>query len=48
VRLATADRWPIEFVGTMGGDAPSVKELAALGRKLLQKPRRKPTGGKRS
>ncbi len=37
VRLATSDRLPIEFVGYMGGLAPSVKELVALGRKLLQK-----------
>jgi 2-oxoglutarate/2-oxoacid ferredoxin oxidoreductase subunit alpha len=41
VRLSAADRLPIEFVGYMGGEAPSVKELVALGRKLLQKPRRK-------
>jgi 2-oxoglutarate/2-oxoacid ferredoxin oxidoreductase subunit alpha len=37
VRLAVADRLLIEFVGRMGGEAPSVKELVALGRKLLQK-----------
>ena len=41
VRLSASDRLPIEFVGYMGGEAPSVKELVALGRKLLQKPRRK-------
>jgi 2-oxoglutarate ferredoxin oxidoreductase subunit alpha len=41
VQLAALDRLPIEFVGYMGGEAPSVKELVALGRKLLQKPRRK-------
>jgi 2-oxoglutarate/2-oxoacid ferredoxin oxidoreductase subunit alpha len=37
VRLALADRLPIELVGRMGGEAPSVKELVALGRKLLRK-----------
>jgi len=37
VRLASADRLPIEFVGRMGGDSPSVKELIALGRKLSRK-----------
>ena len=37
VRLALADRVPIEFVGRMGGEAPSVKELVALGRKFLGK-----------
>ena len=37
VRLALAERVPIEFVGRMGGEAPSVKELIALGRKLLGK-----------
>jgi hypothetical protein len=37
VRLALADRVPIEFVGRMGGEAPSVKELVALGRKLLRR-----------
>ena len=37
VRLALADRLPIEFVGRMGGEAPSVKELVALGRKFLGK-----------
>jgi 2-oxoglutarate ferredoxin oxidoreductase subunit alpha len=37
VRLAAAERLPIEFVGRMGGEAPSVKELVVLGRKLLSK-----------
>jgi 2-oxoglutarate ferredoxin oxidoreductase subunit alpha len=37
VRLALADRIPIDFVGRMGGEAPSVKELVALGRKLLRR-----------
>ena len=37
VRLALADRVPIEFVGRMGGEASSVKELVALGRKFLGK-----------
>jgi len=37
VRLALADHVPIDFVGRMGGEAPSVKELVALGRKLLGK-----------
>ena len=31
VRLTASDRLPIEFVGYMGGEAPSVKELVALG-----------------
>jgi 2-oxoglutarate/2-oxoacid ferredoxin oxidoreductase subunit alpha len=35
VRLALAERLPIDFVGRMGGEAPSVKELVALGRKLM-------------
>lgn len=39
VRLATSDKLPIEFVGYTGGEAPTVKELVAIGRKLLQKPR---------
>ena len=30
---------PVEFLGYTGGDAPSVKELVTLGRKLLQKPK---------
>ena len=38
VRLAVEGRLPIEFLGFAGGDAPSVKELVALGRKLLKKP----------
>jgi 2-oxoglutarate/2-oxoacid ferredoxin oxidoreductase subunit alpha len=37
VRLALDDHVPIEFVGRMGGEAPTVKELVALGRKLLGK-----------
>jgi len=37
VRLATSDRLPIEFVGRSGGLPPTVKEIVALGRKLLQK-----------
>jgi 2-oxoglutarate/2-oxoacid ferredoxin oxidoreductase subunit alpha len=41
VRLATSDRLPIEFRGYTGGEAPSVKELVSLGRKLLRKPSRK-------
>jgi 2-oxoglutarate ferredoxin oxidoreductase subunit alpha len=38
VQLASADRLPIEFVGYMGGQSPTIKELVALGRKLLRKP----------
>jgi 2-oxoglutarate ferredoxin oxidoreductase subunit alpha len=41
VRLAVAERVPVEFIGRMGGEAPSIKELVAAGKKLLQKPRRK-------
>jgi len=41
VELAVAGRLPVEFIGRMGGEAPSIKELVALGKKLLQKPRRK-------
>lgn len=37
VRLSTADRLPLHFVGYAGGEAPSVKELIALGRKLAKK-----------
>ena len=37
VRLSTSDRLPIHFVGHMGGLAPTVKELVALGRKLLRR-----------
>ena len=35
VRLSTSDRLPIEFLGRMGGEAPSVKELVAVARKLV-------------
>ncbi len=38
VQLASAGRLPIEFVGYMGGESPSIKELVALGRKLLRSP----------
>lgn len=49
VQLSSANSLPIEFIGRMGGEAPSVKELVAFGRKLLQKPRRKTASqGKRS
>ncbi len=41
VQLSNVDGLPIEFIGRMGGEAPSIKELVAFGRKLLQKPRRK-------
>ncbi|MBN1394843.1 MAG: 3-methyl-2-oxobutanoate dehydrogenase subunit VorB [Pirellulales bacterium] len=41
VRLAVEGRVPIEFLAYAGGEAPSVKELYALGRKLLKKPRKK-------
>jgi 2-oxoglutarate ferredoxin oxidoreductase subunit alpha len=41
VRMALSGSRPIEFLGYTGGEAPSVKELVALGRKLLQKPRRR-------
>jgi 2-oxoglutarate ferredoxin oxidoreductase subunit alpha len=41
VRMTIAGARPIEFLGFTGGEAPSVKELVALGRKLLQRPRRK-------
>ncbi len=41
VRMAVSGRLPIEFLGYAGGEAPSVKELVAVGRKLLQKPQRK-------
>lgn len=37
VRLALAERVPIELVARTGGEAPSIKELVALGRKLLAK-----------
>ncbi len=37
VRLAVGDRVPIEFVGRTGGESPSIKELVALGRKMLRK-----------
>lgn len=37
VRLSTSDRLPIELVGYMGGMAPTIKDLVALGRKLLRK-----------
>ena len=37
VRLSLADCVPIDFVGRLGGYAPSVKELVALGRKILGK-----------
>ena len=43
VRMAVAGRLPIEFLGYTGGEAPSVKELVALGRKLLQKPHEEQT-----
>jgi 2-oxoglutarate/2-oxoacid ferredoxin oxidoreductase subunit alpha len=39
VRLAVGARPPVEFRGYAGGDAPSVKELVALGRKRLAKSR---------
>lgn len=41
VQLSSENRLPIEFVGYMGGEAPSIKELVALGRKLLKKPAKK-------
>jgi 2-oxoglutarate/2-oxoacid ferredoxin oxidoreductase subunit alpha len=41
VRIAVANEWPIEFLGYTGGEAPSVKQLVALGRKMLKKPQRK-------
>ncbi|MEN6457638.1 MAG: 3-methyl-2-oxobutanoate dehydrogenase subunit VorB [Thermoguttaceae bacterium] len=41
VRLAVNGQLPIEFLGYAGGEAPSVKGLVALGRKLLQKSTRK-------
>ena len=41
VRLAVEGRVPIEFLGYAGGEAPSIKELVALGRKLLKKSNRK-------
>ena len=41
VRMAIAGSRPMEFLGYTGGEAPSVKELVAVGRKLLQKPRRR-------
>jgi 2-oxoglutarate ferredoxin oxidoreductase subunit alpha len=37
VRLSTSDRLPIDFLGRMGGEAPSVKEVVATARKLLSK-----------
>jgi len=40
VRLAVADRIPIEIHGYLGGEAPTVKELIALGRKLLKRKRK--------
>ena len=48
VRLSISDRLPIEFLGRMGGEAPSVKELVAVARKLVPGAGRKTTaGGKR-
>ena len=41
VRIAVADRAQIEFIGRAGGEAPSVKELVAAGRKLMKKTRTK-------
>jgi len=40
VRLAASARWPIDLMGYAGGEAPSVKELIAAGRKLLGKSKR--------
>ncbi len=39
VRMAVLGSRPVEFLGYTGGDAPSVKELVTIGRKLLQKPK---------
>ena len=41
VQITLSGSRPVEFLGYTGGDAPSVKELVVLGRKLLQKPRRR-------
>jgi 2-oxoglutarate ferredoxin oxidoreductase subunit alpha len=41
VRMAVSGSRPVEFLGYTGGDAPSVKELVALGRKLLEKKQRR-------
>lgn len=37
VRIAVADRIPIEFLAYAGGEAPTIKELVKYGRKLLKK-----------
>ena len=48
VRLAVEGRVPIEFLGYAGGEAPSIKDLVAQGRKLLKKSsRKKASKGKR-
>jgi 2-oxoglutarate/2-oxoacid ferredoxin oxidoreductase subunit alpha len=48
VRLSTSDRLPIDFIGRMGGEAPSLKELIAAARKLLKKTSGKRIRGKRA